>query len=82
MNTKQKYGDVGWSEPGKKFFDVLLGAIKGVDFNEAGWQAVWEKFWGEERKVHFKKEEDSCGKKAAVEEVNMGELWDDMMTWW
>ena len=41
MTTKQKYGDDGWSEPGKKFFDILLEAIKGVNFNEAGWQAVW-----------------------------------------
>ena len=24
MTTKQKYGDDGWSEPGKKFYDVLL----------------------------------------------------------
>ena len=38
---------------------------------------MWWEFWGEERKVHFKKEEVSHRKKAVVEEVNMGELWDD-----
>ena len=44
MTTKQKYSGDGWSEPGKKFYDVLLEAIKDVNFNEAGWQAVWEEF--------------------------------------
>ena len=77
MTTKQKYADDEWSESGKNFFDNLLGAIKGVNFNEEGWQAAWEEFWGEERKVHFKKEEGSREKKAVVEEVNVGELWDD-----
>ena len=75
---KQKYGDDGWSEPGKNFVDVLLGAIKSVNFNEEVWQAVWEEFWGEERKVYFsKREEGSHRKKAVVEEMNVGELWDD-----
>ena len=53
----------------------MLEAIKGINFNQAGWQAVWKGVREEEKKVHFKKEEGSHRKKA--EEVSVGELWDD-----
>ena len=77
MNTKQKYGDEGWSEAGKKFYGVLLSAVKGVNFGTSEWQELWEVFWAEERKVHIKKGEDGHGRKAATEEVDVGTLWDE-----
>ena len=77
MTTKQKYGDEGWSEDGRKFYGLMLDAVKGVNFNERGWQEVWKEFWAEERKVHFKRGEEKSRKKAATEEVDVGTLWDD-----
>ena len=61
----------------EQFYDILLEAIKGIHFNEAGWQAVWQEFWGEERLVRRKKEEGSHRKKTAEKEVNIGGLCDD-----
>ena len=74
MTTKHKYSDDGWSEDGRKFCGVVLEAIKGVNFAERGWQEVWKEIWVEERKVHFKRGEESCGKKrsAITKEVNVG----------
>ena len=38
---------------------------------------MWEEFWGEERRVHCKKEEGSHRKKPGEEGLNVGGLWDD-----
>ena len=78
MTGKSKYGDEGWNQEGKQFYNRVLQAIKETDFGSEDWLLLWKKFWKEERKKHFEERElksDDNGVQSEVESV--GELWDE-----
>ena len=78
MTAKQRYGDEGWDNAGRKFYGLMLKAVQGVDFTKGEWQKLWKEFWLDEKKEHMKKGDGTSNNTLPTEEeLEVGDLWDN-----